>query len=101
MLSDSVTPSDVAFYFVHWLTDLAGAEPSPLGGGEKLVLKFPHAVLDSFIRSFSVLNDLALRTETQVTEEPPSPLHSSPPSTAPWTTLSKHAVPSAHIHMRR
>jgi len=69
MLSDSVTPSDVAFYFVHWLTDLAGAEPSPLGGGEKLVLKFPHAVLDSFIRSFSVLNDLALRTETQVMEE--------------------------------
>ena len=38
--------ADVAFYFVHWLTDLAGAEPSPLGGAEKLVLKFPHAVLE-------------------------------------------------------
>ena len=44
MLSGGVAPSDVAFYFVHWLTDLAGAEPSPLGGGEKFVLKFPHAV---------------------------------------------------------
>ena len=44
MLSEHVAPSDVAFYFVHWLTDLAGAEPSPLGGAEKFVLKFPHAV---------------------------------------------------------
>ena len=68
MQSDGVNPSDVAFYFVHWLTDLAGAEPSPLGGAEKFVLKFPHAVLDSFIRSFSVLNDLAVATETEVME---------------------------------
>jgi len=59
----------VAFYFVHWLTDLAGAEPSPLGGAEKFVLKFPHAVLDSFIRSFAVLNELAVQTETSVMEE--------------------------------
>ena len=50
------------------LTDLAGAEPSPLGGAEKFVLKFPHAVLDSFIRSFSVLNDLAVASETEVME---------------------------------
>ena len=69
LLKDGVTPSDVAFYFVHWLTDLAGAEPSPLGGGEKFVLKFPHAVLDSFIRSFSVLNELAIHPETKVMEE--------------------------------
>ena len=55
---------DVALYFVHWLTDLvgrparsapagsalsgpgsqAGAEPTPLGGCEKFVIKFPlHA----------------------------------------------------------
>ena len=68
MLEGGVAPSDVAFYFVHWLTDLAGAEPSPLGGGEKFVLKFPHAVLDSFIRSFAVLNDLAVATETEVME---------------------------------
>jgi hypothetical protein len=59
----------VAFYFVHWLTDLAGAEPSPLGGAEKFVLKFPHAVLDSFIRSFAVLNELAVKTETAVMED--------------------------------
>merc|ERR1719335_909034 len=66
--TESVEKADVAFYFVHWLTDLAGAEPSPLGGAEKLVLKFPHAVLDSFIRSFSVLNDLAIASETEVME---------------------------------
>ena len=66
LLSDGASPSDVGFYFVHWLTDLAGAEPSPLGGAEKFVLKFPHAVLDSFIRSFAVLNDLAIHTETKV-----------------------------------
>lgn len=32
---------DVAFYFVHWFADLAGAEASPLTGCEKFVLKFP------------------------------------------------------------
>ena len=53
---------------VHWTTDLAGAEPSPLGGAEKFVLKFPHAVLDSFIRSFAVLNELAVKSETAVME---------------------------------
>ena len=67
--TESVEKADVAFYFVHWLTDLAGAEPSPLGGAEKLVLKFPHAVLDSFIQSFGVLNHLAVRSETEVMEE--------------------------------
>ena len=47
-------PADIAFYFVHWLTDLAGAVPSPLDGSEKLVLSFPQQVLGSFIRSFKV-----------------------------------------------
>ena len=69
LISEHVAPADVAFYFTHWFTDLAGAEPSPLGGAEKFVLKFPHAVLDSFIRSFAVLNELAIKTETQVMEE--------------------------------
>ena len=32
-------PSDVALYLVHWLTDLAGAEPYPQDGAEKFVLK--------------------------------------------------------------
>ena len=38
---------------MHWLTDLAGAEPTPLHGAEKLVLKFPHPVLHSFISSLA------------------------------------------------
>ena len=29
--TEAAAEADVAFYFVHWLTDLAGAEPS--GGG--------------------------------------------------------------------
>jgi len=43
--------------------------PNPTGGGEKFVLQFPHAVLDSFIRSFPVLNELANKTETEVMED--------------------------------
>ena len=35
--TDGVAASDVAFYFVHWLTDLAGAEGAPLSGAEKFV----------------------------------------------------------------
>ena len=58
----------VAFYFVHWLTDLAGAVPKPLEGSEKFVLKFPHPVLGSFIRSFGVINQLAHDSETKVFE---------------------------------
>lgn len=61
-------PQDIAFYFTHWLTDLAGAEPTPLHGCEKFVLKFPHAVLISFVRSFGVLDKLAVQSETEVTE---------------------------------
>ena len=47
VLARGLTESDVAFYFVHWLTDLAGAEGAPLAGAEKFVIKFPHAVLNS------------------------------------------------------
>merc|ERR1719506_2673733 len=60
--------SDVSFYFVHWLTDLAGAEPYPLEGSEKFVLYFPHAVLRSFLRSFPVVQELAHSSETEVFE---------------------------------
>ena len=60
--------SDVNFYFVHWLTDLAGAEPTPLKGSEKLVLKFPHPVLHSFISSFAYVGALVHQTETAVFE---------------------------------
>ncbi|CAK9074275.1 Mitogen-activated protein kinase kinase kinase 3 [Durusdinium trenchii] len=60
---------DVAFYFVHWFADLAGAEASPLTGCEKFVLKFPLHVLSSFIDSFPVVWKLGPLTETQVFEE--------------------------------
>ena len=63
-----VTAADVAFYFVHWLTDLAGAEGAPLAGAEKFVLKFPHVVLNSFFRSFPLVQQLATLTETELME---------------------------------
>eukprot|EP00440_Ansanella_granifera_P066560 gb/GFBE01072188.1/.p1 GENE.gb/GFBE01072188.1/~~gb/GFBE01072188.1/.p1 ORF type:complete len:957 (+),score=177.15 gb/GFBE01072188.1/:1-2871(+) len=59
---------DVALYFVHWLTDLAGAEPTPLGGCEKFVIKFPIHVLNSFLRSFKFVEGIAVQTETEVME---------------------------------
>jgi hypothetical protein len=60
---------DIALYFVHWLTDLAGAEPTPLGGCEKFVVKFPLPVLNSFLRSFSYVQKISEKTETEVMEE--------------------------------
>uniref|UniRef100_A0A7S4Q6U3 Uncharacterized protein n=1 Tax=Alexandrium monilatum TaxID=311494 RepID=A0A7S4Q6U3_9DINO len=60
---------DVALYFIHWLTDLAGAEPTPLGGCEKFVLKFPLPVLNSFLRSFEFVEKIVCHTETEVMEE--------------------------------
>ena len=66
--SGSVHASDIAFYFVHWMTDLAGAEPTPLRGSEKFVLKFPHPVLHSFISSFSLVGSLVSQPETAVYE---------------------------------
>jgi len=60
---------DVALYFVHWLTDLAGAEPTPLAGCEKFVTKFPLPVLNSFLRSFEYVEKIATDTETNVMEE--------------------------------
>ncbi|OLP76763.1 14-3-3-like protein 1 [Symbiodinium microadriaticum] len=56
---------DVALYFVHWLTDLAGAEPTPLGGCEKFVIKFPLHVLNSFLQSFKLIEGITSSTETQ------------------------------------
>uniref|UniRef100_A0A7S2N7H0 Uncharacterized protein n=1 Tax=Haptolina brevifila TaxID=156173 RepID=A0A7S2N7H0_9EUKA len=63
-----LSKSDVAFYFVHWLTDLGGAEPSPLLGSEKLVVRFPHSVLRSFVASFSIVGELAVESETRIFE---------------------------------
>jgi len=59
---------DVALYFVHWLTDLAGAEPTPLSGSEKFVIKFPLPVLNSFLKSFKTVQRIATDTETEVME---------------------------------
>jgi len=66
--STDTRKSDVSMYFAHWLTDLAGAEPTPLRGSEKFVLRFPHPVLHLFISSFSLVNELVNKTETEVFE---------------------------------
>ena len=49
-------------------TDLAGAEGAPLEGAEKMVLKFPHSVLNSFICSFPIVQELSTLTETELME---------------------------------
>lgn len=67
--SGGATQGDIAFYFVHWLTDLAGAEPFPQEGCEKFVLKFPQKVLSSFLSSFSIVQDLSTLTETKIFED--------------------------------
>lgn len=64
-----VLPQDVAFYFVHWFTDLAGAVPTPLVGSEKFAVQFPHAVLDAFVKSFGIVKRLADQCETEVFED--------------------------------
>jgi len=66
--SNAINSADIAFYFAHWLTDLAGAEPTPLRGSEKFCLRFPHGVLASFIESFPIVGQLAQQTETEVFE---------------------------------
>eukprot|EP00966_Prymnesium_polylepis_P038421 891577-Prymnesium_polylepis.1 len=53
-----VASADIAFYFVHWLTDLAGAEPTPLRGAEKFVTKFPQPVFASLVRSIPFVQQL-------------------------------------------
>jgi hypothetical protein len=66
--SGGANPADISFYFVHWLTDLAGAEPCPLEGCEKFVLKFPQRVLSSFLSSFQIVQTLDTRNESEVYE---------------------------------
>mmetsp|Transcript_8095 Transcript_8095/g.25191 ORF Transcript_8095/g.25191 Transcript_8095/m.25191 type:complete len:1020 (-) Transcript_8095:144-3203(-) len=67
--SEGADTADVAFYFVHWVTDLAGAEPTPLQGSEKFVLKFPCDVLASFFRSFPYVWELSQKHETEVLQD--------------------------------
>jgi len=67
--SGEVNTEDIWFYFTHWLTDLAGAEPYPQEGCEKYVLKFPMKVLQSFLNSFNVVQHLNNKSETEVYED--------------------------------
>jgi len=60
--------ADIAFYFVHWLTDLAGAEPTPLRGSEKFVVRFPQPVLEGIIKSMPVVQMLANTSPTALFE---------------------------------
>eukprot|EP00403_Amphidinium_massartii_P049386 CAMPEP_0178465670 /NCGR_PEP_ID=MMETSP0689_2-20121128/51484_1 /TAXON_ID=160604 /ORGANISM="Amphidinium massartii, Strain CS-259" /LENGTH=1352 /DNA_ID=CAMNT_0020092623 /DNA_START=215 /DNA_END=4273 /DNA_ORIENTATION=+ len=70
VVNGKAAPQDVAFYFVHWFADLAGAEPCPLEGCEKFVLRFPLRVLLNFVDSMQVVHTLsAAKSETQVFEE--------------------------------
>jgi len=62
------TRSDLAFYFMHWLTDLSGAEGRPLAGAEKFTLRFPLSVLTSFLWSIPYLQKLAKQSESSVVE---------------------------------
>ena len=66
-----VSPADINFYFVHWFTDLAGAEPFhrvPWPGAEKLT-KFPVNVVGAFLDSFRFPDRLASKSEVEVVEE--------------------------------
>lgn len=56
----------MAFFFVHWLTDLAGAIPTPLKGCEKFVSNFPVALLAGFVRSFPIVQSLTDTPPTAV-----------------------------------
>jgi len=67
--SGQASPRDLAFYFTHWFTDLAGAEPFPQEGCEKFVLKFPKAVLNQFLLSFSIVQNISIGTECRVYED--------------------------------
>jgi len=70
IISGKASSSDIAFYFVHWFADLAGAEPYPMQGCQKFVLKFPRKVLQSFVDSFQVVWTLSpTKSETQVFED--------------------------------
>ena len=60
--------ADVAFYFVHWLTDLSGAVPLPLEGASQIVSRFPMAVSAKIIASFGLVKELPQRTETEMLE---------------------------------
>lgn len=69
VLESGAAGQDIDLYFLHWVTDLAGAEATPLGGAEKLVLQFPRAVLASFLWSMPYLRRLKGCSETELVEQ--------------------------------
>lgn len=72
IMEGRASQSDINFYFLHWLTDLAGAEPfddKPWPGAEKFTTKFPVAVLSAFLDSWGFVERLALGTEVEVMED--------------------------------
>lgn len=69
VLEAGAEQADIDLYFLHWITDLAGAEATPLGGAEKLVTKFPKAVLASFLWSMTYLSRLVGMSETALVEQ--------------------------------
>jgi len=69
VMNSGAQERDIDLYFLHWVTDLAGAEATPMAGAEKFVLKFPKAVLGSFLWSMSFLRQLKSKSETELVEE--------------------------------
>jgi len=72
IVQGGASQADISFYFAHWFTDLAGAEPfggKPWPGAEKFTVKFPPKVLAAFLDSFSYVDKLAIRSEVEVMEE--------------------------------
>lgn len=72
IMQGRASASDVNFYFFHWLTDLAGAEPfgdKTWPGAEKFTVKFPPKVLSAFLESFAFVDKLAISTEVEVMED--------------------------------
>ena len=97
LLEGGATASDIAFYFVHWLTDLAGAVPRPLAGCQQFVARFPRPVLAAFVRSFPLVQRLARLSETALYEEFltawwPSAVLGAPPAGEDAVALLRLAV---------
>eukprot|EP00448_Togula_jolla_P037448 CAMPEP_0170623866 /NCGR_PEP_ID=MMETSP0224-20130122/29929_1 /TAXON_ID=285029 /ORGANISM="Togula jolla, Strain CCCM 725" /LENGTH=404 /DNA_ID=CAMNT_0010950353 /DNA_START=38 /DNA_END=1249 /DNA_ORIENTATION=- len=69
LLGTGAEQADIDLYFLHWVTDLAGAEGTPMGGAEKLALKFPHPVLTAFLWSMPYMSKLKAMSETDLVEQ--------------------------------
>jgi len=72
IVQGGASQADICFYFAHWFTDLAGAEPfggKPWPGAEKFTVKFPWKVLAAFLDSFGFVKKLAMMSEVEVMEE--------------------------------